>query len=174
MMADKEMAIGMPRIDHPNQLHKGYLVAKQTRLPFPTQANFRADKPLQLVHADLYGPITPVTLGGNKYFLLLVDDLSRWMWVYMIKEKSDALSTFNKYRALVEKASGHNIKILRTDCGGEFLSRNFTDLREDKGIEWHLTAPYTLQQNGVVERRNRTMMSTVRSLLKSMHVLAKL
>ena len=58
---------------------------------------------LELIHGDLCGPITPSTPGGNKYFLLLVDDYSRMMWVYMIKTKEEALTAFKKFRAAVEK-----------------------------------------------------------------------
>lgn len=170
MMAEKGMATGLPMISHPNQICEGCLIAKQARLPFPQQASFRAEKTLQLVHADICGPITPATLAGNKYFLLLVDDFSRMMWVYMLKEKSDAFNAFKKFKSVVENECDSKIKTLRTDRGGEFLSKEFTSFCEDEGIQRHLTAPYTPQQNGVVERRNRTVMATTRSLLKIMHV----
>ena len=115
MMGEKEMAFGVPKIEHPNQLCECCMVAKQARVPFPIKAKFRAQRPLQLVHADLCGPITPATLAGNKYFFLLVDDYSRWMWVYTLKEKSGAFEVFKKFKRLVENRSGHRLKTLRTD-----------------------------------------------------------
>ena len=126
-----------------------------------------------MLHADLCGSITPATMGGNQYFMLIVDDHSRWMWVNVLRSKDQVLPAFTKFKVLVENMRGCSIKILRTDCGGEFLSANFTQLCEEIGIERHYTAPYTLQQNGVVERRNRSIMDMAHSLLKSMNVLGR-
>ena len=92
------------------------------------------------------------------------------MWVYMLKEKGEAFEAFKKFKRFVENKFEHNLKTLRTDRGGEFTSKKFTEFCKVEGVERHLTAPYTPQQNGVVERRNRTVMSTARSLLKSMQV----
>ncbi|KAJ9566257.1 LOW QUALITY PROTEIN: hypothetical protein OSB04_002223 [Centaurea solstitialis] len=75
-----------------------------------------------------------------------------------MKEKSDAIGHFKKFKAMVEKETGNAIKVLRTDRGGEFNSQDFKDLCEDHGMIRHLTAPYTPQQYGVVERRNRTLL----------------
>ena len=161
---------GLPVITHPNKLCEGCLIAKQTRSPFLTQANFRAEKLLELLHVDLCGPITPCTVAGNSYFLLFVDVHGRLMWVYIIKAKSQVCSVFKKFKLMVENSSGHKVRTLRTDRGGEFLSNAFRSLCEEWGINRHLTPPYTPQQNGVVEQRNRTIMATAMSLLKSMHV----
>ena len=106
------MVTGVPKIEHPNQVCEGCVLAKQTRIPFPNEAIFRAQKPLEFVHADLCGPITPTSIGGCKYFLLLVDDFSRWMWVYTLSGKSEAFSTFKRFKSMVEKSSGYKIKTL--------------------------------------------------------------
>jgi hypothetical protein len=68
-------------IDHIDQLCDGCLAGKQRRAPFPEEAKFRAQEALELVHGDLCGPISPATPGGRKYFLLLVDAMSRYMWI---------------------------------------------------------------------------------------------
>ena len=164
------MAGGVPLITHPQQVCQDCLAGKQSRFSFPASTNYRASKPLELIHADLCGPISPATIGGSHFFMLLVDDFSRWMWIYVIKTKDQALLMFDKFKRLVENSQNRRIKILRTDRGGEFLSTNFTRLCEDAGIDRQFTAPYTPQQNGVVERRNRTVMGMARSLLKSMSV----
>ena len=80
---------------------EGRLVAKQVRSPFPVQARYRASCPLELVHMDLCGLITPHTNTGNQYFFLLVDDYSRAMWVYILKNKGDAKNAFQKFVAQV-------------------------------------------------------------------------
>ncbi|KAD5802449.1 hypothetical protein E3N88_13809 [Mikania micrantha] len=164
------LVAGMPAIKHPKQVCEGCMVAKQTRLPFPQETTWRASKPLELIHADLCGPITPSTMGGNKFFFLLVDDYSRYMWVYLLKSKNEAFLNFKKFKATVEKESELKVGTLRTDRGGEFVSKEFLQFCEDHGIKRQLTAPYTPQQNGVVERRNRTVMEVTRSFLKTMDV----
>jgi hypothetical protein len=123
-----------------------------------------------LVHVDLCGPISPETAGRNKYFMLLVDDHSRWMQVYMLQRKDQACEAFVKYKADVENVTGCKVKTLRSDRGGEFLAGQFAKVCEQAGIKRHFTAPYSPQQNGVVERRNRTVMEMARALLKSMKI----
>jgi len=169
-LVDKEMVGGVPLIQHPDQVCQACMAAKQTRMPFPRSAMWRAEEPLQLVHVDLCGPITPVTAGGNKYFMLLVDDCTRWCQVYMLKTKDQASEAFEKYKAEVENSTGQHIKLLRSDRGGEFLAHAFQRVCEQAGIRHQFTAPYTPQQNGVVERKNRTVMEMARALLKSMEV----
>lgn len=84
----------------------------------------------------------------------------------MLKTKDEALLYFKKFQVLVKIESGEVIKVLRTDRGGEFCSNDFKRFYEEKGIIRHFTAPYSPQQNGVVERRNRTIVAMGRSLLK--------
>ncbi|KAI3510533.1 hypothetical protein L1887_17599 [Cichorium endivia] len=102
--------------------------------------------------------------------MLIVDDFTRVMWVYMMKSKDEAFDTFKRFRVSVETETGEKLKTFRTDRGGEFLSKQFTAYCEETGIHRHYTAPYSPQQNGVVERRNRTVVEMARSILKSMHV----
>jgi hypothetical protein len=135
---------------------------------------WRADEPLELVHVDLCGPITPETVGGNKYFMLIVDDCTRWMNVTVLKSKDQASSAFAKFKAEAENNLGYKIKVVRLDRGGEFLSEAFREICENAGIRRQMTAPYNPQQNGVVERRNRTIMEMSRALLKSMKVPGRL
>ena len=94
---------------------------------------------------------------GNRYFLLFVDDFSRKMWVYFLKQKSDAFPVFQQFKALVEKESSSSICTLRTDNGGEFCSSAFSAFCTTHGIRRQFTTPHTPQQNGVVEHRNRTI-----------------
>ncbi|XP_035843200.1 uncharacterized protein LOC118490096 [Helianthus annuus] len=94
----------------------------------------------------------------------------RFMWVYFLKTKDEAFSNFKKFKVKAEKNNKYKVGMLRTDRGGEFTSKEFNQYCEDQGIERQLTAPYTPQQNGVVERRNRTVMEVTRSLLKTMAV----
>ncbi|PWA57377.1 copia-type polyprotein [Artemisia annua] len=166
LLSSKGMVKGLDQIDHPNQVCEGCLLGKHARSSFPKEATSRAKEPLQLIHTDLCGPITPPSHGKNLYFMLLIDDFSRKTWVYFLKEKSQAFEAFKIFKAMVEKEKGLKIKSMRSDRGGEFLSKEFNKFCEDNGIRRFLTASYSPQQNGVVERKNRTILNMVRSMLK--------
>lgn len=170
LMSQQEMVQGLPMIEDETRFCESCLVGKQTRQSFPKAATFRAKKPLELLHADLCGPITPPTIANNRYIFVIIDDFSRYMWSILMKEKSDAFSRFKAFKEQVERDLEKKIMTLRTDRGGEFTSTEFHDYCNINGIKRHLTAPYTPQQNGVVERRNRTLMEMTRSTLKAMKV----
>ena len=118
---------------------------------------------LELVHSDICGPINPSSNGGKRYIITFIDDFSRKTWVYFLQAKSDAFEAFNII--MVEKEAGSQIKVLRTDRGGEYNSQEFVIFCESNGIKRQLTAAYTPQQNGVCERKNRTIINMVHSLL---------
>src|ERR1044072_242252 len=88
------------------------------------------------------------------------------MWVNLIKQKSEVFQTFKQFKKMVENYSGANIKIRRTDEGREYTSREFESFCVENGIQHEVTAPYTPQHNGLAERRNRTVLDMVRSMLK--------
>ncbi|KAL4297638.1 hypothetical protein GQ457_12G007010 [Hibiscus cannabinus] len=167
MLGEKKMVNGIPTISHPNQLCEACLLGKHARSSFPKEATSRATEPLQLVHTDVCGPIKPLSFGKSRYFLLFIDDYSRKTWVYFLKQKSEAFGAFKNFKALVEKESGFEIKSLRSDRGGEFTSNEFNDFCKANGIRRPLTVPRSPQQNGVAERKNRTILNMARSMLKA-------
>ncbi|KAD4586165.1 hypothetical protein E3N88_23766 [Mikania micrantha] len=169
-MARRGCVKGLPVLTHPRQVCEGCLLAKQTRGSFSKEAQWRAKEPLELLHADLCGPITPLSKGGNRYIFLIVDDFSRYMWVYLLKAKDEALSKFKIFKTEVEKETGFAIKMLRTDQGCEFNSDAFKLFYQETGIRRQRTTPYIPQHNGVVERRNKTVMGMVQALLQTMKV----
>ena len=118
---------------------------------FPRASAYRAAAGLELVHGDLCGQITPPTPGGKSYFLLIVDDFSRYMWLELLSTKDEALVYFKKVVAAAEVESGHWLKAFRTDCGGEFNSGAFVTFCSDHGVKHNTPTPYTPQQNSVVE-----------------------
>ena len=90
------MVEGIPQLDRVEEFYDSCALGKQHRHPFPQVASYRADKPLDLFHADLCGKIKPSTAGGKNYFLLIVDDYSRYMWVECLTTKDEAFSRFKK------------------------------------------------------------------------------
>lgn len=97
---------------------------------------------LELVHGDLRWPVTPPTPSGNKYFMLLVNDHSIAMWVYIMKTKDEPFQVFKNFRAAMENELGGRMKVFRIDRGGEFLSNQFTMYCRETRIERHYKAPY--------------------------------
>jgi len=101
-MAREELVQGLPEKEQDDRLCEACLTGKQKRISFPEQADYRAQQPLELVHGDLCGPITPETLSGNKYFLLLVDDRSRFMWLTVLPSKDRAAAAIREFQARAE------------------------------------------------------------------------
>jgi hypothetical protein len=169
-MARTGMVRGMPSLGQADQLCEACLAGNQRRAPFPQAAKYRAEQTLELVHADLCGPISPPTPGGNKFFLLMVDDHSSFMWLRLLASKSEAAAGIKLFKMAAEVESGHSLRTFRTDRGGEFTSGALGNYFAEHGVQRHLTAPYSPQQNGVVERRNQTVVGMARSMLKARNV----
>jgi transposase InsO family protein len=121
--------------------------------------------PLEAVHADLVGPITPSTNGGARYFLTLVDQFTGYIHTVILKTKDQSAGEIMNYKRLFEKQSGHSLKKLITDGGGEFCNNNLTSLLSEHGIQHNVSPPYTPQNNGIAERANRTILDMTRCLL---------
>ena len=105
------------------------------------------------------------SLSGARYFVIFIDDKPRYVWVYFLKCNSKVFSKFLEWRSLVERLSNYKLKILRTDNGGEFTSREFSSFLKTEGIRHELTISKHSEQNGVSERINRTLVQSVRSML---------
>lgn len=114
------------------------------------------------------------SLAGNRYFFLLVDNYNKWCWVYMLKNKSEAFENLQRFHVLVERQIRKKLKAIRSNRGGEFSSFCFQKYCENLGIKREFTTPYTPQQNGVVERKNKNVVEMARSLLKSRNLPIKL
>ncbi|KAK4380927.1 hypothetical protein Sango_3017900 [Sesamum angolense] len=136
---------------------ESYLKGKMTKKPFDGQ-NVLSNGLLDLIHIDVCGPLNTPARGGFSYFMTFTDDHSRCGYVYLMRYKFEAFRMFKEYRLEVENQTGHKIKAIRSDQGGEYLSGLFIDYLKENEIfsQW---APYgTPQLNGVVERRNRTLL----------------
>jgi hypothetical protein len=114
-MGKEEMVRGLPVLEQVEQLCESCLAGKQRCAPFPHQATRRATKSPQLLHGDLCGLVSPPTPRGNRYFLLLVDDYSLYMWVSIIASKDQAESEIRRIQAATERKSGNLLCALRTD-----------------------------------------------------------
>jgi hypothetical protein len=160
-----DMVRGLPAISEANRLCDGCIISKQRRVSFPSKLNFHVDEALEL--DDLCGPIKPATPGGKTMFLLMVDDMCRYMCLIVLSAKSDAARMIKQVQVQAEVECGKKLKVLCTDRGGEFTSSRLINYCNDTDVRRHLTVPYSPQQNGVVERRNQTIIGATRSMLKA-------
>jgi len=114
---------------------------------------------------DLFGPSRTMSFGGNYYALIIVDDFSRFTWTLFLESKSDAFSAFKKLARRLQNTKNSNIGLIRSDHGGEFQNEKFSKFCEKMGILHNFSAPRTPQQNGVVERKNRSLEELARTML---------
>ncbi|GKA74452.1 retrotransposon protein, putative, ty1-copia subclass [Tanacetum coccineum] len=125
----------------------------------------RAKDLLGLIHTDVCGPFRIVSRQEASYFVTFTDDFSRYGYVYLLKHKHEVFETFKVFQKEVENQLGKTIKSLRSGHGGEYISQEFLDHLKEHGIIAHRTPPYTPQNHGVSERRNRTLLDMVRSMM---------
>jgi hypothetical protein len=114
---------------------------------------------------DLFGPIAYISIDGSKYCLVIVDDYSRFTWVFFLHEKSQTQETLKGFLRRAQNEFGLRIKKIRSDNGTEFKNSQIEGFLEKEGIKHEFSSPYSPQQNGVVERKNRTLLDMVRTML---------
>jgi transposase InsO family protein len=121
--------------------------------------------------------MTVSSLGSCVSYVLLVDDYSQKTCIYFLKAKDKVLNKFQEFKALVENLSERKIKVLRSDNGGEYTSNEIKDFCREAGIKRELTTPYNPQQNGVAERKNRSIVEATQAMIHDqslpMHLWAK-
>ena len=129
-------------------------LGKQHRLPFPNNRN-RSRKKLDLIHSNVCGLAKNMSLGRCRYFVSFIDHYNRHTWIYLIEKKSKVFDYFWNLQSLVEREMERKIKCLQLNGGKEYFSGQFNSYPQHKGIRLEFSCKYTLEQNGVVERKNQ-------------------
>ncbi|XP_022853916.1 uncharacterized protein LOC111375345, partial [Olea europaea var. sylvestris] len=155
-LAKKELVDGLPKIGPSENVVCGPCqLGKQLKGNHKKTSKILTKRLLELIHMDLMGPSRTESLGGKQYILVVVDDFSRFTWIELLREKSD---TCDLIKSLCKRLSNElNLKVsrMRSDHGKEFENFNLDSFCMDEGILHEFSSPITLQQNGVVERKNR-------------------
>jgi transposase InsO family protein len=138
---------------------------KQVGVHHPHKNIMMTDRPLELLHKDLFGPIAYISIDRSKYCLVIVDDYSRFTWVFFLQEKSQTQETLKRILRRAQNEFGLRIKKIRSNNGTEFKNSQIEGFLEEEGIKHEFSSPYTPQQNGVVERKNRTLLDMARTML---------
>ena len=138
--------------------------AKLTKAPFKLVE--RKIEPLDLIHTDVCDLNFVQTRGGKKYFITFIDDCTRYCYVYLLRNKDEALEMFKLYKTEVENQLGKTIKMVRSDRGGEY-DAPLNEFCAQHGIIHQTTAPYSPQQNKIAERKNRSLKEMMNAMLLS-------
>jgi transposase InsO family protein len=138
---------------------------KQVGTHHPHKNIMTTDRLLELLYMDLFGPIAYISIDRSKYYLVIVDDYSCFTWVFFLQEKSQTQDTLKGFLRRAQNEFGLRIKKIRSDNWTEFKNSQIEGFLEDEGIKHEFSSPYTPQQNGVVERKNRTLLDMARTML---------
>jgi transposase InsO family protein len=141
--------------------------AKSFKMPFEKNRKTQRETiPLKLVHADVKGPMETVGFDGGRYYVTFIDDCTDMTIVYVLRSRDEVFQCYQDFEAMTSNHfNGKRICRLRIDNGGEFISNEMNKYCRERGVWINTTNPYTPQQNGVAERRNRTIMEKAKSFL---------
>jgi hypothetical protein len=160
------LVIGLPEKRFENdQTCVACLKGKQHRASCKTKAVNSIDHPLYMLHMDLFGPTSISSINLKKYCLVVTVDFSRFTWVFFLNTKDETTGILKTFITEVENQAEKKIKIIRCDNGTEFKNRVMDDFCKDKGIKREFSVARTPQQNGVAERRNRTLIEAARTMI---------
>ncbi|KAK9064963.1 hypothetical protein SSX86_016346 [Deinandra increscens subsp. villosa] len=138
---------------------------KQHKTSHKSKPPGRTTTILQQLHLDLFGQVNITSLGGKSYCLVITDDYSRYSWVFFLREKSETAEILKNFVTRIENTSRERVRIIRSDNRTEFKNQTFDAFCNMKGITRQFSSPYTPHQNGVVERKNRTIIESARTML---------
>ncbi|KAJ9544634.1 hypothetical protein OSB04_024341 [Centaurea solstitialis] len=165
-LAKTGLVTGLPSLRFTKeQLCSACEMGKIKKSSHKLKVEHNTSKPLQLLHMDLCGPMRVQSINGRKYVLVIVDDFSRYTWVNFLRSKDGASDIIISFIRNVQVRLQLPIQVIRTDNGTEFKNRKIDSFLDSVGITHTFSAARTPQQNGVVERKNRTLVEAARTML---------
>nr|GEX10184.1 putative ribonuclease H-like domain-containing protein [Tanacetum cinerariifolium] len=165
-LARQGLVRGLPKLkfkkDH---LCSACAMGKSTKKTHKLKTEDTNQEKLYLLHMDLCGPMCVESINGKKYILVIVDDYSRFTWVKFLRSKDEASDFIIKFLKMIQVRLKVPVHRIRTDNGIEFVNQMLRDYYEEVDISHETSVARSLQQNGVVERRNRTLIEASRTML---------
>ena len=165
-LSSDNLVIGIPKLKfNKDKICAACQMGKQTKSSFKSKGSIQSNRYLELLHMDLFGP-TPITsLGGKSYCLVVIDDYSRFTWVIFLKSKDETCFNLIKLIKQIQNEKSLSVIKIRSDRGTEFLNKSLSSFLEESGIRHELSSARTPQQNGIAERKNRTLKEAGRTML---------
>ncbi|GJV55001.1 retrovirus-related pol polyprotein from transposon TNT 1-94 [Tanacetum coccineum] len=171
LLSKNNIVNGLPKLkfvkDH---LCSSCELGKAKRKSFHTKTTPSSKRRLQLLHMDLCGPMRVESINGKKYVLVIVDDYSRYTWTHFLRSKDETPGVLIDFLTLVQRGLHAQVTTVRTDKGTEFLNKTLHAYFAKEGIRHETSTARTPEQNGVVERRNRTLVEAARTMLSAAKV----
>ncbi|GJT37506.1 retrovirus-related pol polyprotein from transposon TNT 1-94 [Tanacetum coccineum] len=168
LLLKKDVVIGLPKLKYvKDQLCSSCEVSKEKRSSFKTKTVPSSKGRLNLLHMDLCGPMRVASINGKKYILVIVDDYSRYTWTLFLRSKDETPKVLKEFLTMIQRNLQAPVISVRTDRGTEFLNKTLNAFFKEEGIEHQTSTPRTPEQNGVVERQNRTLVEAARTMLSA-------
>ncbi|GJW21136.1 retrovirus-related pol polyprotein from transposon TNT 1-94 [Tanacetum coccineum] len=168
LLSKKEVVNGLPKLKYvKDQLCSSCEMSKAKRSSFKIKAVPSSKGRLNLLHMDLCGPMRVASINGKKYILVIVDDYSRYTWTLFLRSKDETPEVLKDFLTMIQRNLQAQVITVRTDRGTEFLNKTLHAYFKEEGIEHQTSTPRTPKQNGVVERRNRTLVEAARTMLSA-------
>ncbi|GJW55782.1 retrovirus-related pol polyprotein from transposon TNT 1-94 [Tanacetum coccineum] len=168
LLSKKNVVIDLPKLKYvTDQLCSSYKVSKAKRSPFKTKTVPSSKGRLNLLHMDLCGPMQVASINGKKYILVIIDDYSRYTWTLFLRSKDETPEVLKEFLTMIQRNLQALVISVRTDRGTEFLNKTLNTFFKQEGIEHQTSTPRTSEQNGVVERQNRTLVEAARTMLSA-------
>nr|GEZ70316.1 retrovirus-related Pol polyprotein from transposon TNT 1-94 [Tanacetum cinerariifolium] len=171
LLSKNDIVVGLPKLkfvkDH---LCSSCELGKAKRKSFHTKITPSSKRRLQLLRMDLCGPMRVASINGKRYVLVIVDDYSRYTWTHFLRSIYETPKVLIDFLRLVQKGLQAQVRIVRTDKGKEFLNQTLHAYFAAEGILHQTSVARTPEQNGVVERQNRTLVEGARTMLSAAKV----
>nr|GEV66825.1 retrovirus-related Pol polyprotein from transposon TNT 1-94 [Tanacetum cinerariifolium] len=171
LLSKNDIVIGLPKLkfvkDH---LCSSCELGKAKRKSFQSKTTPSSKRRLHLLHMDLCSPMRVASINGRKYVLVIVDDYSRYTWTHFLRSKDETPEVLIDFLRLVQRGLHAQVRIVRTDKGTKFLNKTLHAYFAFEGILHQTSVAQTPEQNGVVERRNRTLVEATRTMLSAAKV----
>ncbi|GJR51375.1 retrovirus-related pol polyprotein from transposon TNT 1-94 [Tanacetum coccineum] len=168
LLSKKDIVTGLPKLTYvKDQLCSSCEMGKAKRSSFKSKAVPSSKGRLNLLHMDLCGPMRVASINGKKYILVIVDDYSRYTWTLFLRSKDETPEVLKDFLTMIQRNLQAQVITVRTDRGTEFLNKTLHAYFKEEGIEHQTSTARTPEQNGVVERRNRTLVEAARTMLSA-------